>query len=81
MTQTTVQWLSHASVIVRHGEDIFLCDPWYNVAFSSWTPFPPPAINPEVLIGLADKLKLIISHGHGDHYDEKFLKQLGEVES
>lgn len=77
---TSVLWNSHASVLIRSGEDLFLTDPWYGVAFSSWSPHPVPAINPDMLIGLAKsgRLRVIVSHGHGDHFDADFLAKLGD---
>jgi len=76
--QTTVLWNGHASVLIRYGDTILLTDPWYGVAFSSWTPCPAPFINPDVLVGMAraGKLAVIVSHAHGDHFDRSFLDRL-----
>lgn len=79
MTQpTTVLWNAHASALIRSGDTLILTDPWYGVAFSSWVPWPPPVLNPDVLIGLAGagRLAVVISHGHGDHYDAEFVAKL-----
>ena len=75
---TSVLWNSHASVLIRSGDDLFLTDPWYGIAFSSWSPHPVPAINPDMLIGLAKsgRLKVIVSHAHDDHLDRTLLAKL-----
>lgn len=74
-----VQFVSHASVLIRHGDDFLLTDPWYlSPAFTSWTPCPPPSVNPEIIEALSrtGKLALVLSHAHPDHTDLEFLKRL-----
>jgi hypothetical protein len=76
---TIVYFISHASVLIRRGSTMVITDPWYiDVAFSSWTPSPPPALNPDMIIGLAatGNLAFVLSHAHPDHTDFGFLDQV-----
>ena len=55
----------------------FLCDPWYiSPAFGGWTQEPSPSFeNILHVLKLANKLNIIISHGHDDHIDEFFINK------
>jgi L-ascorbate metabolism protein UlaG (beta-lactamase superfamily) len=74
-----LQFVSHASVMLRHGESFLLTDPWFETpAFSTWWPSPASPVSPELWISLAraGKLTLVISHAHPDHADPGFLRRL-----
>ncbi|MCU1486929.1 MAG: hypothetical protein JWN67_3675 [Actinomycetia bacterium] len=78
-TETVIYFVSHASVLLRSGDHWLLTDPWYEApAFSTWVPSPPPAMNPAMLLGLAatGRLAVVVSHGHPDHLDRRFLDRL-----
>lgn len=75
--QTSLFFVSHASVLIRFGDEYLLTDPWYlSPAFASWSPCPPATLNPSVLQALthSDKFTIAISHPHPDHFDAAFLK-------
>lgn len=76
--ETQIQYLSHASVLIRCKNHFLLTDPWYQrPAFGSWLPVPPLAIHPSYLVALASSVPfgLLISHGHDDHLDDDWLAQ------
>ena len=76
--QTQIYYLSHATVLIRHGDHFLLTDPWYQrPAFGSWLPIPPLAVHPSYLVALASgpsSFGLLISHGHDDHLDDDWLQ-------
>ena len=73
-SQTEILFLNQASILVKHGGEYLLTDPWYQrPAFGSWLPNPPLAIHPAYLMALSDHLRILISHGHDDHFDDNFL--------
>lgn len=73
---TTIEYLGHAGLAVRHGGKLLLCDPWmspkgaYN---ASWFQYPDyvgelaPLLEPDAVY---------VSHEHLDHYDPEFLGRL-----
>ena len=77
--QTRIHYLSHATVLIRHGDHFLLTDPWYQQpAFGSWLPIPPMAIHPSYLVALASRphsFCRLISHGHDDHLDDDWLTE------
>jgi len=80
MTKYTVLYfVAHASVLLRYNDKLVLTDPWFDSpAFSSWLPCPPPTLNPDILIGMAQSgnMSILLSHAHPDHVDLSFLKRL-----
>jgi hypothetical protein len=75
---SVLQYLNHASVLVRNGRDFLLTDPRFEQpAFGSWLPLPPLAIHPAYLVALARSeanLAVLVSHGHDDHLDDELLR-------
>ena len=70
-----VLFQNHSSILLQHDDKYLLTDPWYDApAFGSWLPSLPPYIHPVYFASLEDRLSILISHGHDDHFDEKFLK-------
>ncbi len=73
---TSIEFLGHSGLAVRHDGKLLLCDPWmsrrgaYN---ASWFQYPQyegelePLYAPDALY---------ISHEHLDHYDPEFLERL-----
>ncbi|WP_038015084.1 MBL fold metallo-hydrolase, partial [Terasakiella pusilla] len=60
---------------IKHSDRYVLTDPWYNKpAFGSWLPSLAPYIHPSYLAALGDKLTILVSHGHDDHFDDKLFE-------
>jgi len=78
MAETIIQWITHASVLIKKNDYYLITDPWYcSKAFTTWTVKPAPIINPNFISDLTNsgKLGFLISHHHFDHYDLVFLKK------
>jgi len=68
--------IGHAGILVRtHGVTI-VCDPWFVPAFfGSWFVFPRNDQLPDdIMHDVCNPDFLYISHLHGDHFDEAFLR-------
>lgn len=69
--------IGHAGIFIEARQGTILCDPWFNPAFfGSWFVFPrndqlPHPLRDEIL----HPSYLYISHLHGDHLDEKWLRE------
>jgi len=69
--------IGHAGIFIETRQGTILCDPWFNPAFfGSWFVFPrndqlPHPLRDEIL----HPSYLYISHLHGDHLDEKWLRE------
>jgi len=74
---TSIEFLGHSGLAVRHGGRLLLCDPWmspegaYN---ASW--FQYPAYPHTDLSALLRPDAVYVSHEHLDHFDPWFLAQL-----
>lgn len=69
-----VQFQNHSSLLIHYADKYLLTDPWYDQpAFGSWLPSLPPYLHPSYLAALGDKLTILISHGHDDHFDDRLL--------
>ena len=68
--------VGHAGIFIETRQGSILCDPWFNPAFfGSWFVFPRNDSLPAVLVeALCHPDYLYISHLHGDHLDEEWLK-------
>lgn len=66
---------NHSSLLLQHGDEYLLTDPWYNQpAFGSWLPAFAPYIHPTYLAALDERLSILISHAHDDHFDDRLLE-------
>lgn len=73
-----IEFVNHASLLLGEKGSFFLTDPWYvSPAFGGWIQNPSPKTRMiEKLLSLpANKLNVIVSHGHDDHLDEFFIQQ------
>jgi len=68
--------IGHAGILVETRQATILCDPWFEPAFfSSWFPFPRNDRLPDpIAAGIRRPDFLYVSHLHGDHLDETWLK-------
>jgi len=75
---TTVKFVNHASVLVKHGSVSVLSDPWYQGdAFHKGWSLTHELTDNEIL-GLLDEVTHIwISHEHPDHFSILFFKKFG----
>ena len=69
--------IGHAGIFIETRQGTILCDPWFEPAFfASWFPFPR---NDRLPRQLAEAIRrpsfLYVSHLHGDHLDEEWLRQ------
>ena len=70
-----VLFQNHSSLLIQHEDRYLLTDPWYSKpAFGSWLPSMAPYVHPSYLAGLGDKLNVLVSHGHDDHFDDKLFE-------
>ncbi|MFZ9844120.1 MAG: MBL fold metallo-hydrolase, partial [Ilumatobacteraceae bacterium] len=69
--------LGHAGILIRCRQASIVCDPWFEPAFlGSWFPFPRnDQLDDETMTAVCSPNYLYVSHLHGDHFDEKFLKE------
>ena len=73
-----IEYLNHASVIIKSGEHSLLCDPWFSgTAFAGGWGL--QYDNPDALQKAKSCSHLWISHFHGDHLHLPTLKQLAEL--
>ena len=69
-----VLFQNHSSLLIQVDDRYLLTDPWYNQpAFGSWLPSFAPYIHPSYLAALGEKLTILISHAHDDHFDDRLL--------
>jgi len=69
--------LGHAGILIRCAQASIVCDPWFVPAFlGSWFPFPRnDQLAPDVMAQVCAPDYLYVSHLHGDHFDEPFLRE------
>ena len=73
-----IEYLNHASVIIKSGEQSLLCDPWFSgTAFGGGWGL--QYDNPEALQKARECTHLWISHFHPDHLHMPTLKQLAAL--
>jgi len=73
-----IEYLNHASVIIKSGELSLLCDPWFSgTAFAGGWGL--QYDNPDALQKARSCSHLWISHFHGDHLHLPTLKQLAAL--
>ena len=69
--------LGHAGILIETDQGSIVCDPWFEPAFlGSWFIFPRnDQLSAELMDRVCNPTYLYISHQHGDHLDESFLRQ------
>ena len=73
-----IDYLNHASVIIKSGEQSLLCDPWFSgTAFAGGWGL--QYDNPDALQKASSCTHLWISHFHPDHLHQPTLKQLAAL--
>jgi UDP-MurNAc hydroxylase len=74
---TSIEFLGHSGLAVRHGGRLLLCDPWmspegaYNASWFQYPAYPHTDLGP-----LLTPDAVYVSHEHLDHFDPWFLAQL-----
>ena len=68
--------IGHAGILFETGGGSILCDPWFEPAFlGSWFVFPRnDRLDPDLLARIEHADFLYVSHIHGDHLDEPWLR-------
>ena len=68
--------LGHAGILIETEHGSITCDPWFEPAFlGSWFVFPRnDQLSPDLMDRVCNAPYLYISHQHGDHLDEVFLR-------
>ena len=68
--------IGHAGMLIETSAGSILCDPWFVPAFhGSWFVFPRnDQLPPDLLERIENADYLYISHLHGDHHDEPWLR-------
>src|SRR5215213_7854673 len=68
--------LGHAGILIESERGSIVCDPWFVPAFlGSWFPFPRnDRLADDLLARIEGADFLYVSHLHGDHWDEPWLR-------
>ena len=68
--------VGHAGLLIETAQGSITCDPWFVPAFrGSWFVFPRnDRLDPHLWHRLTHPTYLYVSHLHGDHFDEPFLR-------
>ena len=68
--------LGHAGILIETTFGSITCDPWFEPAFlGSWFVFPRnDQLADELIARVCNAEFLYVSHQHGDHLDETFLR-------
>ena len=78
--KTEIQFINHASVLVKNGGIKLLSDPWYqgDAFHKGWNLI--HELSDEEILNLLDEVTHIwISHEHPDHFSIMFFKKFGEI--
>jgi UDP-MurNAc hydroxylase len=69
--------LGHAGILIESDHGSIVCDPWFVPAFwASWFPFPRnDQLSDDLLARIEAADYLYVSHLHGDHLDEPWLRE------
>lgn len=69
--------IGHAGILLESDHGSIVCDPWFVPAFfGSWFPFPRnDQLDDDLLERIARADHLYVSHLHGDHWDEPWLRE------
>ena len=77
--KTSIQFINHASILVKHGNISLLSDPWYqgDIFHKGWNLT--HEFNDDEISNLLDDVSHIwISHEHPDHFSVLFFKKFGK---
>ena len=68
--------IGHAGILVEAEHGSIVCDPWFVPAFlGAWFPFPRnDQLDDELVARIESADHLYVSHLHGDHWDEPWLR-------
>ena len=79
LNKTSIKFINHASVLVKHGDISLLSDPWYQgEAFHKGWNLIHELSDEEVSSLLNEVSHIWISHEHPDHFSIMFFKKFGE---
>ncbi len=69
--------IGHAGILIESDHGSIVCDPWFVPAFiGSWFPFPRnDQLSPDLIARIEGADYLYVSHIHGDHLDEPWLRE------
>ncbi len=69
--------IGHAGILIETDRGSVVCDPWFVPAFfGSWYVFPRnDRLDPDLVARIERPDYLYVSHLHGDHFDEAFLRE------
>ena len=76
----SIQFINHASVVIKHGDVALLSDPWYqgDAFHKGWNLL--HELNDSEIQELLDQITHIwISHEHPDHFSIMFFKKFGKL--
>ena len=78
--KTEIQFINHASVLVKNGGIKLLSDPWYQGdAFHKGWNLIHELSDEEILNLLEEVTHIWISHEHPDHFSIMFFKKFGKI--
>jgi len=78
--KTSIKFINHASVLIKHGDISLLSDPWFqgDAFHKGWSLI--HELSDEEIVGLIDEVTHIwISHEHPDHFSIMFFKKFGQM--
>jgi len=73
-----ISWIGHNTFLMRIQGEYWLTDPIFSKRAFIPKRVTPPAITPDELKELTDRVNVIISHNHYDHLDAKSIRSLPE---
>ena len=71
-----IAWIGHGTFLIRLKGEYWLTDPMFSKRALLPKRVTPPAIGPDELNELTDKINIIISHNHYDHLDKKSIQSM-----
>ena len=73
-----IAWIGHSSFLMRLQGAYWLTDPMFSKRAVLPKRISPPALQPDELRELTDRVNVLISHNHYDHLDKESLRALPE---
>ena len=78
--KTSIKFINHASILVKHGNTALLSDPWYQGdAFHKGWNLIHELSDDEISNLLNEVTHIWISHEHPDHFSIMFFKKFGDL--